>query len=134
MNKVHKQNDCKFTSFNCKSVKRYFEDVRNICNKSDLVALQETWLLPHDIQFLGTISNDFEYTGRSAVDTSDGLLIGRPYGGVAILWRKGIFDHVSVVKCSSTRLAAIEATIGNRSFIVFFSVHAYQFTRQFTSL
>ncbi|CAF4958289.1 unnamed protein product [Pieris macdunnoughi] len=72
-----------------------------MCNDSDLVALQETWLLPHDIPILGTISNNFDYTGKSAVDTSAGLLTGRPYGGVAILWRVGVFGTVSVIDCNS---------------------------------
>lgn len=61
------------------------------------MCLQETWLLNHDVPLLGTVSSEFEYTGKSAVDTSAGILRGRPYGGVAILWRKGIFDTVSVV-------------------------------------
>lgn len=109
---------CKFTSFNCKSVKRSVDSVREICEMSDVVALQETWLLPHDIPFLSTISDKFEYTGRSAVDTSAGLLTGRPYGGVAILWRKGIFNDVTILECTSSRLAAIRATVGDRSIIV----------------
>lgn len=86
---------------------------------SDVVALQETWLLPHDIPILNSISPDFEYTGKSAVDTSAGLLRGRPHGGVAILWKKGIFESVSVVDCSSPRLVAITASARGRTMIVF---------------
>lgn len=112
-------NSVKFTSFNCKSVKRSIDNITNICMWSDLVALQETWLLPHDIPILGTICPDFEWTGKSAVDTSEGLLKGRPHGGVAILWRKGIFDSVSVVDCASPRLAAITATSKGRTILVF---------------
>ncbi|KAF9806914.1 hypothetical protein SFRURICE_000977 [Spodoptera frugiperda] len=37
---------------------------------ADIVALQETWLMPHDLPLLGTIDPDFGHTGTSAVDTS----------------------------------------------------------------
>ncbi|XP_013184716.2 uncharacterized protein LOC106130423 [Amyelois transitella] len=107
-----------FSSFNCQSLKRSIDCVRRVCKQSDIVSLQETWLLPHDINLLGTVCDEFEYTGKSAVDTSAGLLVGRPYGGVAILWRKGLFDSVNVLECDSNRLAAIRATMGNRTIIV----------------
>lgn len=75
----------KFVTFNCKSLKRSIESVRHLCKTADIVALQETWLLPHDLSVLGNIHDEFEYTGKSAVDTSAGILTGRPYGGVAVL-------------------------------------------------
>lgn len=105
-------------SFNCKSVKRSIGDIRDLCVNFDVVALQETWLLPHDLPLLASISTDFEFTGKSAVDTSAGLLVGRPHGGVAILWRKGIFSKVTVLECDSVRLAAIKATVGGRSILL----------------
>lgn len=111
--------DCKLITFNCKSVKRSAACIRQICDTADVLALQETWLLPHDIPFLGTIHDSFEYTGKSAVDTSKELLRGRPYGGVALLWRKNLFDSVAVINCASARLAAVRFEIRNRSFIVF---------------
>ncbi|KAL0880596.1 hypothetical protein ABMA27_001826 [Loxostege sticticalis] len=114
----------KFTlaSFNCFFVTRSINDIQNLCSMSDVVALQETCLLPHDIPLLGNICSDFEYTGKSAVDTSVGLLKGRPYGGVAILWRKGIFDSVTVLDCDSARVIGIRATMGERT-VIFFSVY-----------
>lgn len=106
-------------TFNCKSIKRSFESVRRICKTADIVALQETWLLPHDIPVLATVDEQFEYTGKSAVDTSAEILVGRPYGGVALLWRKGIFQSVSLVQCKSARLTAIKASLCDRSIMVF---------------
>lgn len=108
----------KLVSFNCKSIKRSFDDVRGLCEVYDLLALQETWLFPHDIPILGTLSNNFDYTGKSAIDSSAGLLAGRPYGGVAILWRKGTFNNVTVLHCKSNRLAAIRASLNGRSIVV----------------
>ena len=84
-------------SFNCKSIVRSVECVRKLCSTADIIALQETWLFPHDLDYLNTIDNQFSSTGKSAIDTSTGILRGRPYGGVAILWRKSAFPSVAVV-------------------------------------
>ncbi|RVE53771.1 hypothetical protein evm_001663 [Chilo suppressalis] len=84
-----------------------------------IIALQETWLLPDDIQFLSHINKDFGWTGTSAVDTEAGMLRGRPFGGVALLWDKRIFRNVSIVKCDNPRICAIKVCLGQRSFLVF---------------
>lgn len=110
---------CKFTSYNCHSFKNSIDDVRTLCKISDLVCLQETWLLQHDIPLLGTVCSNFEYTGKSSVDLSLGILKGRPYGGLGILWRKGVFETVTVIECSSSRLAAVRATVSGRTILVF---------------
>lgn len=113
------QNIIKFASFNCNSVKASYEDIRHLCKNVDLVALQETWLLPFDVPFLVIIDKEFECTRKSAVDISTGILRGRPYGGVAILWRTGLFQTVTVLECNCPRITAIKATSGERSIIVF---------------
>lgn len=106
-------------SFNCKSAKRSVDHIRDLCQSYDIIALQETWLLPDDIQFLGDIDQQFGFTGTSAVDTAAGMLRGRPYGGVALLWNKSVFQNVSVVQCDNPRVCAINITLGQRSFLVF---------------
>lgn len=110
---------CKLISFNCKSVKRSAMCIKQLCNTADIIALQETWLLSHDIPFLGSIHDEFDYTGKSAVNVSRELLRGRPYGGVALLWRKNAFNSITVIDCVSARIGAVRFEIENRSFIVF---------------
>lgn len=112
-------NSINMISFNCKSVMRSEECIRRLCREADIIALQETWLLPHDIPTLGNIDPDFGFTGKSAVDTSVGVLRGRPYGGVAILWKKSIFTDVSVIQCNSVRVTAIKINLGGRNVLVF---------------
>lgn len=112
----------KMYSFNCRSVKRSWECVKNLCQTGDVIALQETWLLPHDLALLATVDPDFSFTCKSAVDTSAGVLRGRPYGGVAILWRKSVLPCVTVLTCNSVRLCAIKVNIGSSEILVF-SVH-----------
>lgn len=108
-----------FVSFNCKNVKRSVDDVRQLCRTSHIIALQEHWLLPHDIHFLSCIDDDFAYTGVSPMDTSTGMISGRPWGGVALLWNKKIFNNVTIVQCDNNRVCGIKVVIGQRSFLVF---------------
>ncbi|XP_022818122.1 uncharacterized protein LOC111350703 [Spodoptera litura] len=67
---------------------------------------------------LGNIDGAFAFTGKSAVDLSTGVLRGRPYGGVALLWRSAVFPKVVVIPCSSVRIAAIKIMRENRSLLV----------------
>ncbi|KAJ0169527.1 hypothetical protein K1T71_014712 [Dendrolimus kikuchii] len=106
-------------SFNCRSIKRSVEQIRNLCSKYDIVALQETWLLPHDLDFVNEVSDDFGCYAKSTVDTSAGLFKGRPYGGLAILWRKALFTSVSVVECSNDRISAVHIKLDDRSVLLF---------------
>lgn len=106
-------------SFNCRSVKRCVNHITDLCEVHDIIALQEHWLLPDDLGYLDKIHPDFSSYGVSAVDTTTGVLKGRPYGGVAILWKRSVFPNVRPIDTGSTRVAAvcIQLTAG-RSFIV----------------
>lgn len=115
-------NRCTAISYNCKSLKRTIVTVQQLCETADVLALQETWLLPHDLAILGNIHADFAATGVSAVDTKKGVLRGRPYGGVAIMWRKNAFDSVSIIQCKSVRLCAIKCVVRDQT-MLFFSVY-----------
>ncbi|CAH0730742.1 unnamed protein product, partial [Brenthis ino] len=110
---------CNLVSFNCKSIKRSIDNVRHLCQLADIIALQETWLFPHDIQFLSGIDGRFGSTGTSAIDTAAGVVYGRPYGGVALLWNKSVFPNVSVVDCENPRICAIKIVLSDRSILVF---------------
>ncbi|XP_022832297.1 uncharacterized protein LOC111360568 [Spodoptera litura] len=108
----------RFATFNCKNVKRSCDDVRNLCRSCDVVCLQETWLMPHDVPYIGTIDSGFGYTATSAVDTSAGILRGRPHGGTALLWRQSLFRQVTVIQCNNPRICAIKIITGDRPVIV----------------
>ena len=67
-----------------------------LCDKFDLIFLQETWLAKFELASLNNVHNEFLGLGISAFDSSKNLLRGRPFGGVAILWRKALLPCVSV--------------------------------------
>ena len=77
-------------SFNCQGLLSNAHLVRNLCEDYDVICLQETWLVKQDLSLLSNIHPNFTGFGLSAVDLSDGPLVGRPYGGVAILIRNAL--------------------------------------------
>lgn len=105
-------------SFNCKSIKRSAQHVRDLCSDADIIALQETWLMPHELDFVHDIDCDFDCIAKSSVDAANGVLRGRPYGGVALMWRKSKFQNVSVIDSNNDRIIVIQITVGLRSFLV----------------
>ena len=78
----------------------------------DFVFLQETWLLPRTLSRLSCIDNDFMFHSVSGVDDSE-LLLGRPFGGVAIMWHNGWSNYVKRINCKSRRLSVITIECDN---------------------
>lgn len=105
-------------TFNCQNAKRSVDTLTELCQTSDVVALQETWLLPNEITFLSSIHPDFHFTGTSAMDPSAGILRGRQHGGVALMWRRSVFPNVSVIQCANPRVCAIKIVLSGKSFLV----------------
>ncbi|VVC86241.1 unnamed protein product [Leptidea sinapis] len=105
-------------TFNCRSIKRSAEQIKKLSENVDILALQETWLLPHDLGFVNGLSQHFSCIAKSAVDTSTGILKGQPYGGLALMWRKSLFPSVSIIDCTSDRLAAVQIDLGGPHILV----------------
>eukprot|EP00058_Branchiostoma_floridae_P002925 XP_002588413.1 hypothetical protein BRAFLDRAFT_63362 [Branchiostoma floridae] len=63
----------------------------------------EHWLLPQDLHLLSELDDDYLAFGTSPVNTEEGILQGRPYGGVAVLWRQniGLEECVQALSASS---------------------------------
>lgn len=97
----------RIVSFNCRSVKNCIPVIAQLCNTHDIVLLQEHWLLPHDLPLLSNIHPDFYSHALSAVDLASDILVGRPYGGTCILYRKAFTDKIHVSYTDVSRIAAI---------------------------
>ena len=76
----------------------------NLCNNYEIIFIQEHWLRYDELSELNFVHPDFIGTGVSAMDPSIGILHGRRYGGVGILWRKSISEHVQIVKYDDVRI------------------------------
>ena len=96
------------STFNCRGVKSSLSEIRQLCDQSDVVLLQEHWLLPNELDYLSNIHPDFHSHAASAVDLSQGLLAGRPYGGTAVLYRKIMMSSFVTVVTFDPRVCAIQ--------------------------
>ena len=104
-------NDLRICSYNCRSIKNSMHDVLRLCKSHDIICLQEHWLLPTELGFLSNIHKDFYGTGCSAVDITNDVLIGRPYGGTAILYRKSLCNSVTILPSSNSCVAGLNINL-----------------------
>ena len=78
------------TSFNCKGHgddrQEYIEYLTRVY---DIVLPQEHWYHDHDINSLSNRIDNVQVYGASGMDQSE-LILGRPYGGCAILVKSSI--------------------------------------------
>jgi hypothetical protein len=74
------------STFNCRSVKSSVHEIKSLCGSVYILMLQEHWLLPNELNFLNSIHSVVLATAYSAVDLSQGILVGRPYGGTAVFF------------------------------------------------
>ena len=68
--------------------KSSMHDIYELTKHYDLIFLQEIWLFTYELSILSTINSEFESFSLSAIDDSNGIVQGRPYGGIGILMRK----------------------------------------------
>ena len=110
------------SSYNCE----HADDVRlpffiELFNVSDFVLVQEHGLFKSKLSWFNSIktnTSDVGIHGVSAMDETKPLR-GRPFGGVAILWRKSLRGQVTPVHWDSSRMCAvIYTTADNISILV----------------
>lgn len=90
------------------------DEVRQLCNRHDFVLIQEHWLLPNELNMLSAIHPDFFAFGHSSVDISNDILVGRPFGGTAVLYRKQLASFIHTLPTNDPRITAIvfDSSIG----------------------
>ncbi|ELU09064.1 hypothetical protein CAPTEDRAFT_218181 [Capitella teleta] len=87
-------------------------------NNSLFSPREETWLSPSEIVILKALHPDLYADGVSAFQ-DDEQLIGRPHGGIGILWRKTLGAHVNCLKYDGERrLMALSVKHGSHSLLL----------------
>ena len=100
---MDRSNNIKILSFNCAGVSNKIPIISDFCSNFDVILLQETWLTPDNINFLNTAHADFCSHSVSAVKL-DQPLVGRPHGGLSILWRRSLGLKCSIKLYDDPRL------------------------------
>ena len=95
-------------SFNCKNIKTSVTELNDLCTNHDFVLLQETWLSRPELPMLSQINSSFTGYGLSSMDEESQILSGRPFGGIAILWRKCFNAYCSIKLYDCDRIIGIE--------------------------
>ena len=102
------EGNLKITSFNCNGFKaRNYDYITKVFNNCDILLLQETWLHNFEHNNFSKILPRCQFSAVSAMDETDVQRVGRPYGGVAILWNKALKLSFNPISTISKRLCAI---------------------------
>ena len=84
-----------FSSFNCQKYKTSTEYNTSLFIETDILALQETWLMPNEICLPSLLSDDVDAFSVSAMNISEKLHVGRQIGGISSIWKNIISKFVS---------------------------------------
>ena len=91
----------RIASYNCRGLpKRPVNlhtrpDVSALFDKSDIICFQETWLAKQELELCDGLHERFAHISAAKVDFTNGILIGRPHGGVTIFYDKRLENYVS---------------------------------------
>ena len=73
----------------------------DLCNNPDtfIIGVQEHWLTPSNLHLLNSVHPDFACYAISSMNNklTSGVFRGRPFGGVAFLWRKTIANNIEII-------------------------------------
>ena len=93
-------------TFNCRSVKSSLLELWQLCGCYD-ICLQEHWLLPVELNVLSQFRSDFLSTATSAVNIDYDVLVGRPSGGTAILYKQSLSNDISILDTNELHMTAL---------------------------
>ena len=91
--------------------------VKSLCDTHDIILLQEHWLLTSNLHKINQINSNFQCYSLSAMDNkvASGILVGRPFGGVAILWNKKLSNCVNILDSDDTDGRFISIKLCNKA-------------------
>lgn len=97
----------KIASYNCQDRKNCEPHIRGILTQVQTLALGETWLDKGEPQRLNSLHKDFVSFSVSAVDESQDLRRGRPYGGLSFIGHKSLSKYISVSASQDLRMLGL---------------------------
>ncbi len=108
-------------SYNCRGWNNGSLLVRDLLKSCDLCLIQEHWLFDEQL-FNLNIDSEFLSVGVSGMDSS-AFLLGRPYGGCAILFRKSLINRIKMLNSHSKRFCAVKLEDSIGSVILLINVY-----------
>ena len=110
--------DLTIISFNCKGLKhRNYEYIKKIFESTDILLVQEHWLFDFEDNVFHNVLPNCQFVSKSGM-SDDLILTGRPYGGVAIIWKRSCPLKFDQIETTSKRLCAVRVTGANTNFVL----------------
>jgi hypothetical protein len=72
------------------------EYIRNNIDEYDVLCIQEHWLYPSNLHLFNSLCNNYECHAVSSMQNDNVIRVGRPFGGLAVMWKKAINNSVRV--------------------------------------
>ena len=93
----------------CEGIRRSSNYICDILKSTscDILCLQVTWTMDSNLEHLFNIHNDYLFTCISGFDHTVNIIKGRPYGGVAIFYKKSMSNVITHIKPSNRRVCGI---------------------------
>ena len=106
------------SSFNCQNYKTSTEYISSLFNETDIIALQETWLMPNELNLPSILNDDVDAFSVSAMNISEKLHVGRPFGGISFIWKKNISKFVSIRTYNDSRILGLSLSFQAKSILL----------------
>ena len=90
----------------------------DLCNKHDIICIQEHRLLAHELNQLSCVQPNFVGFDLSAVIVEECVLRGRLYGGTGILYKKELAKSVNIIYSDNDRITAAKISAIGCEFIL----------------
>ena len=128
----------KFVTYNMRGLNQGTPLLSDLCISCDIIALQEHWLNDYDLHKLINYNNEFIGIAKSAMTskTESGFLVGRPFGGLAVLVRRSVCCDVTFlnVDAQCRCLSVLITLLGGYRLLVFvLYLPCFQVSLEYTS-
>ena len=99
--KLDPKNNINIVSYNMHKFNQEIIELKSLCMKtnSDVIFIQEHWLTDDLLRNFDYFKNCYYVNCASAMDSSNSLMIDRPFGGVGVLISKSLCCTFSKVSC-----------------------------------
>lgn len=116
-------NVCTHNLHGIKNIDNKWAFLQSILLKCDFVCVQEHWLMNSQSHLFVDNLDNVSVTFTSAM-SDDTYVIGRPYGGCAIIWHTNLKCKVKPISCRSNRLSCISVSLIDRD-VTFVIINVY---------
>ena len=88
----------------------------NLVNECDVLCLHELMLTKQECHILNNCHDDYVGYGVLPVNSSDGIISGRPYVGVGFLWKRSLDQYIAILDDCYDWLCGIRICSGNKEY------------------